>query len=117
MLAKDKIKAFRKQKGLTLTEFARLIDVSQGNVSRYENGSVRKIPDQVLVRISKALGCTVSDLVKDDPAYVHLQNVSLSLASANNDQLLLEWYHTRSPEVQSFIMEHVQHDMKNVHSG
>lgn len=118
MLAKDKIKQYRKDLGMTAVDLAEKIDVSQGNVSRYESGSVRKIPDDVLRKIAKVLKCSVNDLVKDDPAYAHLHKQGkrkelTDSSSSFDDQLILDWYHSKPPEIQDFIKSYVVYEMTN----
>jgi len=118
MLVKDKIRQYRKSLGLDLAQFAEKIGVSQGNVSRYESGYVKKIPDPVLKKMAKVFKCSVNELVKDDPAYGHLHSASQRKeltgdVSSTDDQLILDWFHSRSPELQSYIKNHVLLDMHN----
>lgn len=59
------IKDARKQRGLTQTELAQLINVTQGAISQWENGNSRPTLDN-LVAIARALGCKVDDLIKEE---------------------------------------------------
>ena len=118
MLVKDKIRQNRKALGLDTYSFARRIGVSQGNVCRYESGYVKKIPEQVLEKMAAVFECSIDDLIKDDPGYAHLQKPAQrkslqQLSALEDDQLILEWFHSKSPEVQTFIKELVLHDMQN----
>lgn len=57
-----KLKQLRKQSGLSQTELAAAIGVTQGAVSQWEMGASKPSLDN-LVSIAKALGCKVDDLI------------------------------------------------------
>ena len=59
------IKDARKQRGLTQTELAQLINVTQGAISQWENGNSRPTLDN-LVAIARALNCSIDDLIKEE---------------------------------------------------
>jgi len=114
MIVRDKIKALRKDMNITAAELAVKVGVTQATISRYENGYVRKIPDDILAKISDALNTTIGELTVDDPVYSHLHKdkykKTKNLARTDTDKKLLEWYHKQSPEVQSFIQQIIYHD-------
>ncbi|MBR2759752.1 MAG: helix-turn-helix transcriptional regulator [Solobacterium sp.] len=91
-----------------------MIGVTQATISRYENGYVRKIPDDVLIKISDALNTSMNDLTEDDPVYSHLHRDKYkkikSIARNDTDKKLLEWYHKQSPEIQGFIQQIISSD-------
>ena len=62
----ERLKTFRKQKGLTQQQLADLLNVSNKSVSRWE--SAGGYPDiEVLPALAKALGVTVDELLSDTP--------------------------------------------------
>ena len=114
MLVRDKMKALRKDMHITAAELGDMIGLTQATVSRYENGYVRKIPDDVLTKIANALNTSVHDLTGDDPVYSHLHKdkyrTTKSIARNDTDKKLLEWYHKQSPEIQGFIQQIISSD-------
>ena len=61
-----RIEEIRKRAGITQAELSRRIEVSQGFVSDMENG--KAVPSlDTLVRIAKALNCTLDELVITEP--------------------------------------------------
>ena len=114
MLVRDKMKALRKDMHITAAELGDMIGLTQATISRYENGYVRKIPDDILVKIAEALNTTIHDLTEDDPVYSHLHKEKYkktkSIARNDTDKKLLEWYHKQSPEIQGFIQQIISSD-------
>jgi transcriptional regulator with XRE-family HTH domain len=60
-----KIRAKRVQKSLNQVQFASLIGISQTHLSQIELGKKKPSLD-LLVVISKALECSINDLIQDD---------------------------------------------------
>lgn len=58
----NKLKEMRERAGLTQQQLAEKIGVTQQTIWYYENGR-REMKSSVLVELSNALGCTVSDLL------------------------------------------------------
>ena len=114
MLVKDKLKTLRKDMHITAAELADRIGVTQATISRYENGYIRRIPDDVLEQIADALDTSMEELTSDDPVYSHLHKDQYkkekNAARADTDQKLLAWYHMQSPEVQEFIQRIISSD-------
>lgn len=118
MLAGEKIRQYRKNIGMDTTELASRIGVNQATISRYENGYVRKIPDDTLKKLAEALDCTVNDLIEDDPSYAHLHSskkrkAALKKNMSQDDQLILSWFHSLSPEVRAFFKNCAEQNLKN----
>lgn len=116
MLVKDKIRENRKEMGLSSAALAAMVGVSPANMSRYEHGYILTIPDHVLQKLSDVFDCTVEDLVKDDPAYKHLQKNKPSRKKesiSGNDRIILQWFHTMPYEVQTFLISKAKQDMEN----
>lgn len=61
----NRIQARRRSKGVTQEEMAEALDLSTGFVSQVERG-VTKISLDSLYKITRYLGCRVSDIVDDD---------------------------------------------------
>lgn len=118
MLVRDKMKALRKDMNITAAELGDMIGLTQATISRYENGYVKKIPDDVLSKIAEALNTSVNDLTADDPIYSHLHKEKYkknkSIARNDTDKKLLEWYHKQSPEIQGFIQQIISNESASV---
>lgn len=59
----QRIKARRKQLGLTQKQLAELVELSEGSVSRYESGSIKDAPTQKLNDFAKALSIEVAWII------------------------------------------------------
>ncbi len=57
-----KITALRTQMGYTQKQLARLANITEASLSRYENG-LREPKIQTLVKLARVLGCTVDYMV------------------------------------------------------
>ena len=58
----EKIKALRKERGMTLDELARAIGTSKQTIHRYESGTINNIPPEKITKLAKELGTSPSDL-------------------------------------------------------
>ena len=58
-----RIRARRKQLGLTQKQLAELVDLSEGSVSRYESGSIKDAPTQKLNDFARALNIEVAWII------------------------------------------------------
>lgn len=70
MTTGERIKARRKDLGITADKLAEMIGVSRSTVFRYENGFIEKMPLNNLVPIARALSTTVGYLMgwENNPA-------------------------------------------------
>lgn len=59
---KNRMKKFRKEKGLTLSELANITEVSVGYLSHLEQGSRKNPSVEIMDKIAKALGKSVTDV-------------------------------------------------------
>lgn len=59
----NKLKALRKEKGLTLEELAERLGTSRQTIHRYENGTITNIPPEKVVMLADALGTTPASLM------------------------------------------------------
>ena len=63
MTTAERIKDRRTQQGKTQDEMEKLTGIDQGHISMIETGRRKRISVDIMVKIAKALGCTVEDLV------------------------------------------------------
>ena len=61
-----KIKEFRTQKNISVDELSSRTGISRATLYRYENSSIKKIPVDILEKISVALDVLPSDLINDN---------------------------------------------------
>ena len=61
----ERIKELRLQKGLTQDQMERITGVDQGYISLIENGRRKRVSAEMLVKLARALGCSVEDLVAE----------------------------------------------------
>ena len=62
----DKIRKYRRQKGLSQERLGELVGFSQSKISKIENGDWDSLSDLKL--LAAALEVKIEELVKDDPA-------------------------------------------------
>lgn len=67
MTTAEKIKKYRKEKGLTQEALGELVGVQKSAIAKYENGRVVNIKRSVLQKLGEALGVSPAELL-DDPA-------------------------------------------------
>ncbi len=58
----EKLKKYRKQKGLTQEELAALVGVQNSAISKYEKGRIKQIPIHILERLRAVLEFNVKDV-------------------------------------------------------
>ncbi len=74
-----RIKQRRVEKGLALAELARRLEISKGYLHSMENGAIQSPSADVLMRIAKELGTTITDLLGEESASV-IEEIPNSLA-------------------------------------
>jgi transcriptional regulator with XRE-family HTH domain len=62
----DNLKRLRTDKRLSQAALSRLADVSPAYLSELESGQGKRPSGQVLLRLAKALGVTIAELIGDD---------------------------------------------------
>ena len=106
MQVKDRIKEARNNSGLTATQLADAIGVTQATISRYENGYVKRIPTDILKKIAEVCNCQLESLVVEDEQYSYLigkGNTILENTKEEDEKLILNWYHKQGKEIQELI--------------
>lgn len=59
------IKKYRSAKGMSKSELARLINVSPSYITKLENGEKKNPSLEVKIKMAKALGCSMNELIND----------------------------------------------------
>lgn len=62
----EKLKEYRKQKGLTQSELANIIGVQNSAISKYERGRIKQIPYHILSRLMAVLEFDYKDIPYSD---------------------------------------------------
>ena len=60
------IKENREKLGLTMSQLAKKVGVSEGTVSRWESGNIENMKQNNIISVSKALGISPLDLLECD---------------------------------------------------
>ena len=109
MLVKDRIILERKKQDISCADLARALDLHKGTVNRYENGTIKRIPTEMLHKIAEALHISFEDLISDDPSYIDLLEGSTpkktSKKRTSDEQEMIEWYRGLSPDAKSFFKQ------------
>lgn len=103
----ESIRDLRKAKGLTQKQLAKLIDVTESQVSQIETGK-RNPSFETLLKLGEVFGCSVDDIVrnkkiptttKDDGN----EDTNNSIMS-EEDRRVLAWYYSQSEETRKLIL-------------
>ncbi len=81
----DRIKEFRKLRGLSAEEVAEKLDVSLSTLYRYENSTISKIPIDIIEKLCSILGVTTSELMGNAGP---TENEELPSSFANAEQAM-----------------------------
>lgn len=89
----ERIRALRKEKGMSLEQLADTIGTSRQTVHRYETGVISNIPHEKIEAMARALGTTPSSLMGwdddgDFPSFNNIRVASLSRASTKKLPML-----------------------------
>lgn len=95
------IKKYRRKAGLSGAQLGELVNISQGNIARYENGGVKFISTEMLAKIASALSCTVADLTAGDDRYD--TPVKKKRKPSSDDLHILEQYHALDPDLRNIV--------------
>ena len=64
----QEIAAMRKRLGLSQNELAKQLNIKQNTMSQYEKG-IRKVPFDILAKVSKIFNCSILDLASEELNY------------------------------------------------
>lgn len=98
MTINENIKAFRKQKDLTLEQLAKKCGTTKQTIHRYETGEVKNIPYDMIVSLSKALDVSCADLMGWETEVPKVENVEAHIE-------LIRLYDKLTPEQQKAILQ------------
>lgn len=98
----SRIKAARKDRGLTLLELASKVGLSEGNVQRYESGNIANISISVLVKFACALTIKPEELLGWESAPAVL---------APDEEELVTKYRQLSPDGKNTIRDMVDYQL------
>lgn len=110
MLVKQKIVYGRRKLGITSTQLAEMIEVNQGTINRYENGTIKTIPTEKLKKLAEVLGYSFEDFISGDPRYNMMlsDNMKEEQTTRNiEDEQLIMGFHRLPKEYQSMIKEFI----------
>lgn len=79
------IRKIRKERKITTTELAHRLGISQSSVVRYENGSVKYVPLDLINEMAGIFECSVNDLVEGDDRYTQ-KSVKKSASRLSEDE-------------------------------
>ncbi len=96
----EKIKQARLSKSLTLQEVANEMNLTQGTLSKYENGDIKNIPNTRLKKLSKILDVDVSYFYEDKKDKKELIVEKLIELTENNK---IQWISPNNPNENIFF--------------
>lgn len=73
MEAKELIRNKRKERGLTTTELADMVGVSNSTISRWERGEIATMKSRHISRLANALGISPVELVRSEKVVKDIQ--------------------------------------------
>ena len=96
MTVNQKIRIIRKEKKITTTQLAAELGISQSSIVRYENGSVKYIPLDLLTKMAAVFDCSVNDLIEGDGRYSQKKTRKNTKQLSEDEQDLIEKYRVLS---------------------
>lgn len=93
MSVNQKIRVMRKKRNITTTRLAEMLGISQSSIVRYENGSVKYVPQELLNQMAAIFECPVEELTEGDDRYSQLKDNSRKSFTLSEDEhdLLLKY--------------------------
>lgn len=100
----DNIKTRRKALKLSQMALAKAAGISQAAISAIESGAITRTPyTDTIGKIAGALGCTVSDLMGDDPKTEKAQEIPSDPLRAS----VIRDYDRLPPEAQRLVRQYI----------
>lgn len=94
----ERIKARRKELGLSADDVASALGVSRATIYRYESADIEKLPTQIIVPLAEVLRCSPAWLMGWEESKDILRQLAYK-------KVLLEQYSHLSPEYKELIDE------------
>ncbi len=91
MSVNQKIRVMRKKRNITTTRLAEMLGISQSSIVRYENGSVKYVPQELLNQMAAIFECPLEELTEGDDRYSQKKDSnqkSFTLSEDEHDLLL-----------------------------
>jgi len=90
MSVNQKIRVMRKKRNITTTRLAEMLGISQSSIVRYENGSVKYVPQNLLNQMAAIFECPLEELTEGDDRYSQQKDnkKSYTLSEDEHDLLL-----------------------------
>jgi len=90
MSVNQKIRVMRKERNITTTRLAEMLGISQSSIVRYENGSVKYVPQNLLNQMAAIFECPLEELTEGDDRYSQQKDnkKSYTLSEDEHDLLL-----------------------------
>ena len=104
MTVNQKIRIMRKERNITTTVLSEKIGISQSSAVRYENGSVKYVPLDLLDKMAEVFGCSVDDLIEGDSRYTQKKNRAKSKQLSEDEQNLLVKYRELSAKEKNAVI-------------
>ena len=103
----ESIRDLRKAKGLTQKQLAKLIDVTESQVSQIETGK-RNPSFETLLKLGEVFGCSVDDIVRNKKIPITTkddgnEDTNNSIMS-EEDRRVLAWYYSQNEETRKLIL-------------
>ena len=105
----DKIRTFRTLRGFTQEYMADQLHVAQNTYSKYENNS-EKLSIELLDKIAKALGVSVTDLISNTPIIINNQTSNQGSQGIGH----VENLHTDQRDMYSKIIDSKDDEIRNL---
>ncbi len=116
MLVKQKIVCGRRKLGISTPQLAEMIDVNQGTINRYENGTIKTIPTDKLRKLAEVLGYSFEEFISGDPRYSMLGDKQVSEGKYDLDEddgLIINWFHHLPKEYQLLFKQFISLSTRN----
>ena len=91
MSVNSNIRKIRKEKHITTTKLAEELGISQSSIVRYENGSVKYVPVDLIKKMADIFKCSTDDLIEGDDRYTQKKRKSVSKLSEDEKDLLYKY--------------------------
>ena len=93
MSVNQKIRVMRKKRNITTTRLAEKLGMSQRSSVRYENGSVKYVPQELLNQMAAIFECPIEELTEGDDRYSQKKDNSRKSFTLSEDEhdLLLKY--------------------------
>lgn len=102
----DKLKKLREEKGMTQAELSKELNTSKTSIANYEGGT-RKVPLDIIVKISKYFSVSVDDLL-DIPFPKKNKDIFSDIISNNHE--FIKQIEAWDKEIGTFIFTKENHD-------